>query len=433
MNKNNFKKRCDYLCQQIGECGAAILFASSKKERNKKIFYPYRQDSNFYYLTGFTEPQAIAVFIPKRPEGEFILFNRENDPVKELWRGKRAGQLGACNDYGADQAFSIDLAETMLPQLIAGCQKIYCNFNKENLAYVANLLEQLKRSSSAMETAQLINLDVLIHEMRLCKDEEEMVLLKKASNIIAEAQRKIMCTCKADMCEYELEAEILYECVKSGARFQSFPSIVAGGANACILHYEDNNAVLRNGELVLIDCGAEYEFYASDITRTIPINGRFNLEQKIIYQAVLDVQLAVIKYIKPGVKWIELQQLAEKVITQKLLEIGLLQGNLEELIAQQAFLPFFMHKIGHWIGLDVHDVGWYKSEEQWRELKPNMLMTIEPGIYIADNIPNIDFKWKNIGIRIEDTVLITEKGCEVLTGAAPKAIDEIESLMKSFK
>jgi Xaa-Pro aminopeptidase len=433
MNQIDFKKRRDRLCQQIGESGVAILFAAKECLRNKNHFYPYRQDSDFYYLTGFKEPEAIAILLPNRQEGEFILFNRESNPVKEVWYGKRAGQEGAYKDYGADQVFAINLASTMIPQLIAGRKKVYFNINQATTSQVANWFEQLTRkgTTGVDEPGEFIHIGTITHNLRIYKDPEEIILMKKAANIIAQAQCRVMRACRPNLREYDLEAEILYECVKNGARFQSFESIVASGANSCILHYVANDASLKNGELVLVDCGAEYQFYASDITRTIPINGRFNQEQRAIYQAVLDIQLAVLNQVKPKVSWIELQQLSERVATQKLLALGLLQGNLEELIANQAFLPFFPHKIGHWIGLDVHDVGWYKNNDKWRELEVGMLMTIEPGIYIANHLPNIDPKWHNIGVRIEDTVLITESGCEVLTGEAPKTLNEIERFMVS--
>lgn len=426
-----FKQRRDRLCTQLGEFGVALLFAPKEHPRNKNNFYPYRQDSDLYYLTGFKEPECIAVFIPNRKEGEFILFNRESDSQQESWYGKRAGQEGACKNYGADQAFPISLANTMIPEIISGRKKIYFNINQGTIIPITAWVEQITRKSLAGVNAypEFIHIGTMTHEMRMHKDAAEIALMRKSSAIIAQAQYQVMRACRPNMYEYELEAEILHACAQNGARFQAFEPIIAGGANACILHYGANNTNLQNDELVLIDCGCEYEFYASDITRTIPINGRFNPEQRIIYQAVLDVQMAVINYIKPGVKWSELQELAEKSITEKLLHIGLLHGNLDELIATRAFLAFFMHKIGHWIGLDIHDVGWYKNGEKWRELEAGMVMTIEPGIYISANIPNLDAKWQNIGVRIEDTVLITANGCEVLTRFAPKTIAEVEKLM----
>lgn len=431
MNKNSFKKRREHVLKQIGSSGIAILFSSKEQWRNKENYYTYRQDSDFYYLTGFKEPEAIAVLVPNRQEGEFILFNRERDPLQEVWHGKREGQAGATINYGADQAFPITIADSMLPQIINGRDRVYFNMDQETVVHIANWVEHLsnKRRSGVNDPTEFINISKITHEMREHKDSEEIAVMRKAAMIAAQAQIQAMHTCRPNIYEYELEAAILHECIKNGAKSQAFEPIIASGANSCILHYVSNDAMLKDGELVLVDIGAEYEFYASDITRTYPISGRFNEEQRSIYQAVLDTQLAVLKYIKPGVRWNEIFEFSEKVITEKLLELGLLKGKLEKLLADKSCKQFYMHNIGHWIGLDAHDVGWYKDKDAWRMLEPSMLMTVEPGIYISENIPNIDSKWRNIGVRIEDTVLITENGCEILTKDVPKTIDEIEQAM----
>lgn len=430
-NNINFKKRREYLLKQINKEDVVILFAPKEQWRNKENSYPYRQNSDFYYLTGFKEPEAIAVIIPNRPEGEFILFNRTHDPLMETWHGIREGQEGAMQNYGADQAFPISLANSMLPQIISGRKKIYFNINQESIAKVTNWFEQLvdRGRVGINEPSEFVSIGAITHEMRVYKDLEEITIMKKSAAIIAQAQLQAMRTCRPNIREYELEAEVLRECVKNGARFQAFEPVVAGGANTCTLHYIKNDEMLDDGWLVLVDIGAEYEFYASDITRTYPVNGHFNKEQRAVYQAVLDTQLALLKYIKPGVRWNELQQFSEKMITEKLLDLGLLSGNLEKLITDKACKIFYMHNFGHLIGLDVHDVGWYKNEESWRMLEPNMVLTVEPGIYISKNIKNVDSKWHNIGVRIEDTVLITENGCEILTKGVPKTIDEIEKFM----
>lgn len=426
----SFKKRREHLIKKIGPSGIAVLFAPKKPWGNKKISWPYRQDSDFYYLTGFKEPEAIAVIAPNYPGGDFILFNRVRDPLQEFWYGKREGQESACKNYGANQAFPITMADEMLPQMLLGREKIYFNINQESIAKITSWFEQLIAKGTGIdESTQLISIGAITHEMRVYKDAEEISIMKKSAAIIVQAQLQAMRTCRPNIKEYELEAEILRECVRNGARFQAFEPIVASGANTCILHYISNDEILENGSLVLLDTGAEYEFYASDITRTYPVNGQFNKEQRAVYQAVLDTQLTLLEHAQPGVKWIELQELSERIITEKLLELGLLNGNLEKLIIDKACKTFYMHKFGHWIGLDVHDVGWHKDAKGWRVLEPNMLMTVEPGIYISKNITGLDSKWYNIGVRIEDTILITENGCEILTKGVPKTIDEIEMFM----
>jgi Xaa-Pro aminopeptidase len=417
-----FKKRQQYLLQQIGKNGIAIIFANKERQRNGETFYPYRQGSDFYYLTGFKEPEAIAVFIA----GRYILYSRKKDPQQEVWTGAIVGQDAAVKEYGADQAFSIDQADIMLPELIKGREKIYFNFgyDPEFDTRVINCTKQLigKGRAGINPPTDFINIGKLTHEMRVYKDDSEVDIIRKAADISAKAHLRAMQSCRPSMMEYELEAELAGEFKRLGARDFAFESIVASGANTCILHYIENNKQLKEGDLVLVDAGCEYEYYCGDITRTYPVNGHFSEEQKIIYQAVLDTNMKVIDQVRPGVTWLELHQLSEKIITEKLTEIGLLENH--------TFKTFYMHYIGHWIGLDDHDVGKYKIDNEWRKLKPNMVFSVEPGIYIAPNTPNVDQKWWNIGVRIEDDILVTENGCEVLTSSVPKTIAEIEQIMQ---
>lgn len=369
--------------------------------------------NDIYYLTGFSEANAIAVFVPGRAEGQYVIFSQEKNPQEEVWTGYRIGQQKACEDYGADQAFSINKADIIMPELIAGRQTIY--FNLDNYAAIMKWAKSLvgKERNGINQPSAFIDVGEIIHEMRLVKDANEISLLRKAAKISAAAHLRAMQACRPGMMEYELEAELMHEFTKHGGK-PAFGTIVAGGINACVLHYEENNARLKDGDLVLIDAGINYQHYSGDISRTFPVSGKFTAEQKKIYQAVLDVQLAVIKKIRPGVTWYELQQLSERLITEKLIALKLLLGK------NRAFEKFYMHKIGHWLGLDCHDVGKDKINDGWRKLEPGIVLTVEPGIYIKE---------KGIGIRIEDDVLVTKNGCEVLTADVPKTIEEIEKIM----
>lgn len=434
MQKNDvFANRRKKFLQQIGDHNIAIIFASKTPHFHRPTVYPYRQDTNFYYLTGLAEAEAVAVLIPNRAEGDYILFTQDKDPATEVWTGFRIGKEKAISEYGAKQAFSITKLDEILPDLMAGKEQVY--FNLEDHEDLRQLMHWSRKFTHAGRgglnpPTDFINAGKIIHEMRICKDAEEIALMRKAAEITADAQIRAIKKCKPGLMEYEIEAEIIHEFIKNGGRMPSFEPIVASGPDSCILHYTQNNKQLQDGELLLIDVGVEYNFYDADITRTIPINGRFSPEQKAIYQAVLDTQIAVINHIKPGVLWHELQEITIKSITEKLLSLGLLTGNINSLLEQHAYKPFYMHHIGHWLGLDAHDVGTYKvNHHKWRELKPGMTFTVEPGIYIATGLP-VDKKWWNIGVRIEDDVLVTETGCEVLTKKVPKTIADIEALMR---
>jgi Xaa-Pro aminopeptidase len=435
MISNEYKERQRKFLKTINDNGIVIVFAAKDPKDHQKAVCKFRQNSDFYYLTGFEESDAIAVFIRGRKSWEYILFSQEKKPEIEVWTGKKIGQIQAREEYGADQAFPLEKATAMIPELIKSHQQIYFNTNDHEdyeliLSWVRSLQGQERQGFNP--PLELIDIGKELHEMRMRKSPEEILLIRKACEISAAAHLRAMKACKPGIREYELEAELVYDFLRQGGSAPAFEPIIAGGVNACILHYTKNDMLLKDGDLVLIDVGVEYKHYAGDITRTLPINGKFSLAQRAVYQAVLDTQLAVIKAIKPGITWFELHQLSERLITEKLLTLGLLQGKLEDLVVAKAFKPFYMHFIGHWLGLDVHDVGFYKiKEDQWRKVEPGMVFTVEPGIYIDPEISGIDKKWAGIGVRIEDDILVTENGCEVLTAGVPKSIEAIESLMQN--
>ncbi|MDF3055106.1 MAG: peptidase catalytic core [Gammaproteobacteria bacterium] len=432
--KEEYRNRRIQFMKMVGEGNIAILNAAPEVKRNgSDNHYPYRQDSDFYYLTGFNEPQAIAIFIPGREEGEFILFNREHDPETAVWQGPMAGQSGACEHFGADQSFPFTVADEKIPSLIEGCKRLYysigrdMSFNRLILKWF-NKVQSAQRSGGAAPS-ELLNIEAILHEMRLIKSPYEIECMRKAGEISAQAHIDAMKACRPGMREYELEAYLQYGFTKGGSRSPAYPHIVGSGANSCILHYSQNDDVVEDGDVVLIDAGAEYENYASDITRTFPANGRFSPEQRAVYQAVLNTQLAVIDAIKPGVLWQKLQEISEEFILNELIKIGILSGDPQALITQRAWHRFYLHRFGHWLGLDVHDVGAYKVKGQWRALEPGMVLTVEPGIYIPAHSKDVEERWWNIGVRIEDDVLVTGSGCEVLSAKAPKTIEAIEGLM----
>lgn len=435
MNKistKEFAQRRKKLMEQIGDDAIAIIPSAELKIRNRDAEFIFRQDSDFLYLTGFNEPESVAVLVPSREESEFILFCREKDPKTEQWTGRMAGLEGAVEDYAADDAFPIDDIDDILPGIMENRNKVYYSvgnnqdFDTQVISWVNSLRAKVRNGTQAPH--EFISLDVFLHEMRLFKSPEEQQVMKDAAAVSVRAHERAMATTQDGMMEYEIDAEYMHEFRKAGM-VPAYTSIVGGGENGCILHYIDNNQKLKGDDLLLIDAGAENQGYASDITRTYPVGGKFSEAQGILYQIVLDAQYAAIEQAKPGNTWIDPHNAAVRVITEGLVANGLLEGDVDELIAENKYFPFYMHKTGHWLGLDVHDVGDYKINEEWRELEPGMALTIEPGIYVSPSA-DVDEKWWNIGIRIEDDVLITETGNEVLTGALIKEIDDIETHMK---
>ncbi|VAW97817.1 Xaa-Pro aminopeptidase [hydrothermal vent metagenome] len=429
---SDYKKRREDLKQMMGKGTIAILPACPIKIRNRDAEYDYRPDSDFYYLSGFSEPEAVLVLVPGREHGEYILFCRERDPKTTIWTGEVAGQEGAVTQFEADDSFPIDDLDDILPGLLEGIERVYYtmgtypDFDKQLIGWVNGLKTQAR--SGVHTPGEFISLDHFLHELRLFKSLKEQKLMRQAAKISSKAHKQAMKLCQPGFYEYQLEAELIHQFMKHGARHSAYTSIVGGGANAVILHYVNNDAELKDNDLVLIDAGAEYGYYAADITRTFPVNGVFTTDQRAIYQIVLDAQNAAIEQVQVGKHWNDPHVAAVEVITRGLLTLGILSGELTELIKEQAYKLYYMHRTGHWLGMDVHDVGDYKVENQWRLLEKGMVLTVEPGIYIAAN-SDCDERWWNIGIRIEDDVLVTKNGPDVLSKDAPKDPDAIESLM----
>jgi len=442
-----FARRRRALMERMGPGSIALLPAAPSTPRNRDVHYPFRQDSDFYYLTGFPEPEAIAVLAPGG-EQEFLLFCRERDPHMEIWHGRRAGPQGAMDRYGADNAHPIAEIDKLLPPLLENRERVFyaIGYNPDFDRRVMDWINQVRGKARAGVRAPVtfVALEHVLHAMRLRKEPEEIAVMRESARIAAEAHQRAMRACRPGRMEYELEAEILHTFLGNGAGW-AYPSIVGGGDNSCILHYTENNAPLRDGDIVLIDAGAEVDGYASDITRGFPVNGRFTGEQRAIYELVLAAQKAAIEQVRPGRHFNEPHDAAVRTLTEGLAALGLLQGDVEELIEAEQHKPFYMHRTGHWLGMDVHDVGDYKTGDDWRLFEPGMVTTIEPGLYIPAGgklldahwarlgvylETELDERWQRIGVRIEDDVLVTTESNEVLTAAAPKEIDEIEALMR---
>ncbi|OGT98196.1 MAG: Xaa-Pro aminopeptidase [Gammaproteobacteria bacterium RIFOXYB2_FULL_38_6] len=427
-----YAERRRKLIEQLRPNSIVGLRAAPEYHKDRDVTFPYRQDPDFFYLTGYPETDAIAVIAPKRIDGEYILFIREKSEKEKQWIGGGVTKQEAMEIYGADQVFPYASFSDVVPNLLDGRSHVYypVNGSAELSKHVMDSIQRLKRGVRAGMRApsDLIDLSKILHEMRLIKDEEEIKILKKTAQMTAAGHVRAMRKCKPGMYEYELKAEAVYEFYKHGASGESFETIVAGGKNACILHYVENQDPLEAGKLVLIDAGAEYQHYTGDLTRTFPVNGRFSGPQRDLYQVVLAAQLAAIDTIKPGVAWDDLQEITIYRLAQGLLDLGIIEGSLDEVIESKTYRHFYMHHLSHWIGMNVHDDGDYKVDDHWRKLQPGMLMSIEPGLYIPD-WETIDAKWRGIGIRIEDEALVTEKGCEILTQDAPKTIEDIEDIM----
>lgn len=430
---SEYETRRKNLAQQLADDSIAIISAAHESLRNGDAHYRFRQDSDFYYLTGFNEPDALLV-ITSGNSSQSILFNRPRNPAQEQWTGKRLGQDGAISELGMDQAFPIASLEEELPKLMSGKTAVYfilgrdLSLEKRLMTTLNTIKSQVRKGIKAPET--FCDLEPLISEMRLFKSEAELDLMRRAASISVSAHKRAMQVCKHMEHEYQLEAELIHEFSRHGCRSVAYDPIVGSGENACILHYTDNNKPLRRGDLVLIDAGGEYGNYAADITRTFPVSGTFSPEQKSIYELVLKAQKAGIAVIKPGIPWNSVQQIMVRILTSGLVELGLLHGDVDELIEKEAYKPFYMHNSGHWLGLDVHDSGRYKINNEWRPLEPGMVLTVEPGIYISAGMSGVDKRWWDIGVRIEDDVVVTPTGHEVLTAALPVDVEEIEALMR---
>jgi Xaa-Pro aminopeptidase len=434
MKKTEFARRRRQLMRMMGRDAIAIVPAASIKQRNNDVEYHYRQDSDFQYLTGFDEPEAVAVMVPGRPQGEFVMFVRDRDPARETWDGARAGPDGVEADYGADHGFPVADIDEILPGLLERCSRVYYTmgvhpeFDQRVFGWVNGLRAQAKKGLHTPQ--EFVALDHLLHEMRLFKSRPELDAMRRAGAIGAQAHRRAMKLAAPGRMEYEVMAEILHEFHRNKADISYHP-IVGSGPNACVLHYHANDRQMKDGDLLLIDAGCEFDYYASDITRTFPVNGRFTPAQRAVYEVVLAAQRAAIEKTRPGNHWNEPHEAAVKVITQGLVKLGLLKGKVPKLIKDESYKKFFMHRTGHWLGMDVHDVGEYKVGEEWRLLEPGMVMTVEPGIYIPQGTKGVSKEWQGIGIRIEDDVAATKGDPEVLSDGVPTDPDEIERLMQA--
>ena len=432
----DFQDRRDRLAEAMGPNSIAIIETSQEAMRNRDADYKYRTDSSFFYLTGFAEPEAVAV-IETSENGEeytYSLFCRERNREMEIWNGYRAGVDGAVDDYDADEAYAIDLLDEEIIEKLLNKEKLFYRIGQraEFDARVAKWIVEANGESRKGTTApaQLIQLDRIVDEMRLHKDAEEIQLMQIASNISAEAHTQAMKAVRPGMMEYALEAELNYVFGKNGC-VPSYNSIVGGGENGCILHYVENNKELKDGDLVLIDAACEYEFYASDITRTFPVNGKFSPEQKALDQIVLDAQIAAIDAVRISNSYKQPHNVAVRILVQGLLNLGIMQGDIEEIIEKESFRQFYMHGTGHWLGMDVHDVGSYKQNGEWRTYEEGMVVTVEPGLYIAPDDETVEVKWRGIGIRIEDDIVATKNGPLNLTSKVVKTVEDIEALMAS--
>jgi len=432
VNSKEFARRRRQLMRMVGHGGIAILPSAPVRMRSRDVEYRFRQDSDFYYLTGFAEPDAVAVLAPGRDSGEYLLFCRERDPGKELWDGRRAGQDGAVRDHDADDAFPIDDIDDILPGIMESCSRVYYTMGlySEFDSRIADWINSLRsRESRGVHTPQeFVALDHLLHDMRLYKSRAEISAMRKSAGVAVNAHVRAMQAVRPGMYEYEVEAEFVSEFRRNNA-WLSYSPIVGSGANSCTLHYVENNDRLADGDLLLIDAGCELDYYASDITRTIPVSGKFSPEQRAVYEIVLEAQLAAIEKTCTDCHWNEPHDAAVKIVTRGLKKIGLLDGTLSRLIKDGAYREYFMHRTGHWLGMDVHDVGDYKVGDEWRSLEPGMVTTVEPGIYIPAS-RKVPARWHNIGIRIEDDVAVTNNGPDVLSKGLVKDPDEIESLMQ---
>lgn len=438
LTQADFQERRDRLAAQMGPNSIAIIATSPEVMRNRDADYKFRADSSFFYLTGFAEPEAVAVIETDASceDYTYSLFCRERDREMEIWNGYRAGIDGAVDDYDADEAYAIDLLDEEIIEKLLNKDKLFyrigqrAEFDARVAQWIAKATGETRRGTSA--PAQIVQLDRIVDEMRLHKSAEEIQLMQIASNISAEAHTRAMQTVQPNMMEYALEAELNYIFGKNGC-VPSYNSIVGGGENGCILHYVENNKPLKDGDLVLIDAACEYELYASDITRTFPVNGKFSPEQKALYQVVLDAQIAAIDAVRIGNSYKEPHNIAVQILVQGLLDLGIMQGDFDEIIETESYRQFYMHGTGHWLGMDVHDVGSYKHGEDWREYEEGMVVTVEPGLYIAPDDETVDVKWRGIGIRIEDDVVATSNGPLVLTKNVVKSVEDIEALMAKSK
>jgi Xaa-Pro aminopeptidase len=410
----------------------AIIPSAREATRSNDTHYRFRQDSDFFYLTGFEEPDAIAVIKPSQSP-KYTLFVRPRDPEREIWDGRRAGVEGARQDFGADEAFPITEFDERLNDILDGAERLYYRLGVNSdlddtiIRQIARMRATNRKPIHPPQT--IIDPATIVHELRVLKSPEEIEIMQRAADIAAEAHVEAMKAVRPGMNEYEVEALIERVFRERGAAAPAYTSIVGAGPNATVLHYINNDGQLRDGDMLLVDAGAEYKGYASDITRTYPINGRFTKPQREIYELVLKAQKACVEMVRPGVTHDQLKQHSIEVLTEGMVELGLLKGEPEELIKEKKHEQFYMHGLGHMLGIDVHDVGLYYYGKESRALEPGVVMTVEPGIYVSVDTKDIPEQYLGIGVRIEDDVLCTQNGPRVLTTKVPKEVDEIEALM----
>lgn len=433
LTMRDFARRRRALMDFMESDSLAVVPAARLQTRNATTEYPFRQDSDFHYLTGFDEPGAVLVLMPGRDHGQVLLFCEERDPEAERWDGPRLGPEAAPQSLGVDDAFPLADLDDILPGLLEGRGRLYYAmgpdpaFDDRMLGWIRSIRAGIERGGHP--PGELVNLAHLLHELRLFKSAGELGLMRESARITAAAHARAMACCRPGQFEWQLEAELIHEFMRNGARHPAYPPIVAAGANACVLHYIRNDARIRNGDLVLIDAGCEYRCYAADVTRTFPASGTFTPAQRQIYEIVLAAQAAAIDTMRVGAEFDLPHRTAERVITEGLVDLGVIEGDVDRALETRACKPFTVHRTSHWLGLDVHDVGDYRIDELWRVLEPGMVLTIEPGIYIAPDIEGVPAEFAGIGVRIEDDVHITGDGPEVLSADAPKAVDEIEALV----
>ena len=427
------QRRQDLLSQLLPD---SVVFIPSNQEVLRNGFdnvYSFRQRSDFWYLTGFEEPNAVLVLTSNGDKQSSVLFCQPKNPAEEVWTGYRLGQDGAREILGMDQAFVIDQFDEMLPSLLQGSRHVYypiardLEFDQKLLVAYREIRKRVRKGVPSPE--QLLNVETPLHFMRLMKSDAELEEMRYANKISSQAHIELMKACRPGMAEYELEAIFKGYCCKYGLQEMAYTPIVAAGKNACVLHYIENNSVINDGDMMLVDAGGEYQCYSSDITRCYPANGKFTGEQRALYEVVLRAQEMLIDHIKPGTTWMDMQNMTIRSLTEGMVDIGMLKGKVDDLIADKTYFNHYMHLFGHWLGLDTHDAGKYCDEDNWYVLKPGMVTTVEPGLYVAAG-SKVDERWWNIGIRIEDDVVVTEDGRENLT-TVPKSVDEIEALMRS--
>jgi Xaa-Pro aminopeptidase len=432
---SDFKEHRERFFSQMSDNSIAFFSAASEVTRSNDTEYNFCQNKSFYYLTGFNEPDALLVLLKREQTTQTILFSLPKDKAQEVWHGRRVGQEKACQEYGFDQSFTLDEKDELLAQYLNGLTQVYFAFDNKRLTQqVFDLLAQVRAASrqGVKAPTQLVDASPIINELRLIKSANEIEVMRQANVISISAHKRAMQQTQVGLFEYQIENEILHEFTRHGARNPAYATIVAGGDNANILHYTNNDEQLNDNDLLLIDAGGELSGYAADITRTFPVNGKFSEPQKQLYQLVLDAKSQVISAIKPGTSFAKLNVIANECLTKGLISLGILSGDLTELMQEKACRKYFIHGLGHWLGLDVHDVGDYQITEertQGREFVPGMALTIEPGLYMPLDDTTLDAKWRGIGIRIEDNIVITEQGCENLTQDCPETIADIEALM----